>query len=310
MIATLTLNPSVDRNIIVDNLGKDDTNRALGFWDTAGGKGLNVSKVVKELGGRTAAFSFAGGAVGRYWLELAGRIGVSLKITPVRGMTRLNIVLTDRDDHTQTRVSLPGPVVLASELERLKKALFRLRPKPAFCVLGGSLSRGMKVSTYRTLIAEFEKRGVSCVLDADGAALKEGIRAVPFMVKPNEHEMERLFGRRMNSLKDYLRAAQTLVERGVGLVVVSLGKRGALFADPKEAFHVSTPVVTVKSKIGAGDSLIGGVLVGLERGMPLERAARLGVAASTSAVMREAPRLCRRSDIPGLLRRVRIRRIS
>ena len=165
----------------------------------------------------------------------------------------------------------------------------------------------MKDCTYREFILALQKNGMPCVLDTDNESLRLGIEAKPFMIKPNEYEIQRLANRSLGSIEDYLAAARTLVKKGIKIVVVSLGKKGALFVTSQEAFHVLTPHVAVKSKVGAGDSLIGGFILGLSRKMSLKEAARLGVAASTSAVMREAPRLCLRKDIPRLLPRIALR---
>lgn len=306
-IGTITLNPSIDQNLVVKNLVKDDANRALRILSTPGGKGVNVSKVVRELGGKTHAYALVGGLPGDLLRTLAEKIGVLLSVITVRGNTRINTVITDLKDKSQTRVSAPGPVMKKSDIRKFERRLLSARPKPFVWALGGSLPQRMDPRAYRDLILRLEKNGTPCVLDTDGDALKFGIEAAPFMIKPNEFEMCRLTGKKMRALGDYEEAAKKLVRKGIQVVIVSLGARGALFVTQKESFHVTTPKVAVKSKVGAGDSLIGGVCLGLLRKMPLREAARLGVAASTSSVMREAPRLCRRSDIPKLLPKITVR---
>jgi 1-phosphofructokinase family hexose kinase len=307
MIATITLNPSIDQHIFVRGLVKDDANRAISVFRYPGGKGINVSKVVRELGGPTHAYAMLGGFSGDLLKTLAEPLGISLTSFAIDGDTRINSILTDLKDHTQTRISDSGPWVSEKSITKFLKRLLAVQPKPFLWALGGSLSKGMPPSTYERFIRALQKAGMPCVLDADGEALKCGIRAKPFMIKPNEYEFKRLLGGSFKSLEDYLKGARSLVKRGLPLVVVSLGGRGALFVSAKEAFHVSSPNVKVKSKVGAGDSLIGGLTLGLYRKMSLKKAACLGVAASTSAVMREAPRLCFRKDIPGLLRRIKPR---
>ena len=309
MIGTITLNPSIDQHILVKNLVKDDANRAKSMTDTAGGKGINVSKVVRELGGRTCAYALLGGFPGEYLKELAKPLDFPLIAVPVRGNTRLNTVITDIKDDTQTRISAPGPVISPEELRSFVRRLLSVRPKPFLWALGGSISRGMKASVYRDMIHALQKNGTPCVLDTDNEALKVGVQAKPFMIKPNEYEMQRLCGRRLKSLSDYLSAARHWVRSGVGLVVVSLGPRGALFVSAEEAFHALAPKVTVTSKVGAGDSLIGGLVWGLYQKRPLRQAAAMGIACSSSAVIREASRLCLKSDLPALLKKVLIREL-
>lgn len=307
MIATITLNPSIDQNFLVRGLVKDDANRATAVRHSAGGKGLNVSKVVRELGGPTRAYALTAGFVGEYWEELARTLGVDFRVCCVKGETRINTVLTDTRDATQTRISAPGPSVTARQARAFLKTLLAVRPKPFSWALGGSLPSGLDPSMLRVFVESLQKNGTPCILDADGEALKRGVEGKPFLIKPNEYEMQRLIGRKLKTIADYRAAARAVVNRGVQVVIVSLGAQGALVVGEKGDFHVLGIRVPVKSKVGAGDSLIGGLALGLFRGRTLEDAVRLGIAASTSAVMREAPRLCLRMDVPGLVRRTRVR---
>lgn len=308
MIGTITLNPSIDQLITVKNLVKDDANRALSVSHYPGGKGVNVSKVVRELGGKTRAHVILSGFTGNYWKHLVNKLDIPFRaVMAADGETRINTVFTDLKDKTQTRVSAPGPHVPDKILRLFIRQLAQSRPRPAYWALGGSLGHGMKRDVYARLVRCLEAAGMPCVLDTDNEALKIGVDAKPFMIKPNEYEMQRLIGRALKKVEDYADAAEALVRRGIRIVVVSLAERGALFVTKKEVFHAKGIDVPVKSKVGAGDSLIGGFLLGLRRGAPLQEAARIGIAASASAVMREAPRLCRHGDIRALKRKVIIK---
>ncbi len=309
MIGTITLNPSIDMHWIVDDFVKDDTNRAREVIETPGGKGINVSKVVRELGGKTHAYAILGGLAGERLKELAVPLDFPLSSVPIRGVTRINTLISDLKDKTQSRISAPGPAVSAGELRKFVHLLCKARPQPDWWVFGGSLPSGMAPTVYRELIEALQRTGASCVLDADNKPLKEGMRAKPFMIKPNEFEMQRLCGMKLRTLKEYAREAAKFVKSGIQVVVVSLGPKGALFVNQSQALHILPPDVEVRSQLGAGDSLIGGLLRGFQSRLPFVDAAKLGVAASVSTVMREAPRLCRRSDIPHLLKRLRVQEI-
>lgn len=310
MIGTITLNPSIDQNFTVDDLVKDDVNRALSVRNRPGGKGLNVSMVVRELGGRTRAFAIVGGFSGEYWKNRVRELGVPYTAMRVPGETRMNAIFTDVDDRTQTRVSAPGPRVSENCLRDFLTCLIRFRPRPRFWALGGSISHRASVDTYRRFVAALQRDGVPCILDADNEALARGVLAKPYLIKPNEFEFTRLMGKSYHSIPSYVSGARQLVRRGVRVVVVSLAERGAVFVSADRAFHVPAPKVRVKSKVGAGDSLIGGLATGLARGLRFEDAARLGVAASSAAVMGEAPRLCRAQDVRRLYGRTRVRPIG
>ena len=252
MIGTITLNPSIDQHILVPDFVKDDANRATKIIETPGGKGINVSKVIRELGGQTHAFALLGGLTGQRIRELVKKLDFPLTSVAIKGNTRVNTVISDLKDKTQSRISAPGPEMQTRDILRLERVLCRFRPKPRFWAFGGSLAPGMPVSTYRDLIRCLQKRGVPCILDADNEGLKIGLSANPFMIKPNEFELERLVGRKMHSMKDFLSAARHLVDLyRIHLVSVSLGAKGALFVTSEEAFHASAPVVKVRSKVGA-----------------------------------------------------------
>ena len=307
MIGTITLNPSIDRNLRVLGLVKDDANRAQEVWETAGGKGINVSKVLRELGAPTRAYALLGGFAGDYLKELARSLDFPIVSIPVRGQTRINTVITDIRDKTQTRISAPGPKVTPAEMRGLTRRLLAVRPRPFLWALGGSIAAGMRPEVYRDLILKLQAAGTPCILDTDDEALRLGVQASPYMIKPNEFEMRRLCGRPLRSVADHLGAARQILKRGVRLAVVSLAAKGALFVTRDRAFHALAPEVPVRSNVGAGDSLIGGVAWGLWHKMTLEESAKIGIAASCSAVMREAPRLCEKRDIRALVKRVRIR---
>lgn len=309
MIATITVNPSIDQHVLVEDLVKDDANRAKALFQDAGGKGLNVSKIVRELGGKTYAYALVGGFAGEWWKALVREIHIPFTSVSVNGDTRINTILTDIKDHTQTRISAQGPVIPHARVQTFLKKLLQHRPKPFLWALGGSLSHRMPPSTYKEIISRLQRNGTPCILDTDNEALRIGIQAKPFMIKPNEYEIQRLMNTNLKTLPDYLKAARSLVRKGVRIVVVSLGRRGALFVTRDDAFQVTTPDVQVRSKVGAGDALIGGFALGLSRKMSLREAARLGVAASTSAVMTEGTTLCRKEDIPKLLPKIKVRSV-
>ncbi|OGX39247.1 MAG: hypothetical protein A3C53_08850, partial [Omnitrophica WOR_2 bacterium RIFCSPHIGHO2_02_FULL_68_15] len=199
MIGTVTLNPSVDQHLSVPRLVKDDAIRASAARWFAGGKGVNVTRAVHELGGRGCAFGFLGGLPGRMLTRWLDEAGIPHRFTPIAGDTRINTTITDRHDGTQTHIRTPGPRVTPRDLDRLTATLLASRPAPRFWVLGGSLPPGAPTTCYRRLIERLEATGAQCVLDTDDEALTAGLDATPFLIKPNEHEFERLTGRRAGS---------------------------------------------------------------------------------------------------------------
>ncbi len=301
MIGTITLNPSVDQHLTVEKLVKDDAIRAVSVRWFAGGKGINVSRVVHELGGEGRAFGFVGGFPGKMltgWLDSAG---IPHHFIDIEGDTRINTTVTDLYDMTQTHIRVKGPQVTGSELKKLSQQLLIFPNPPAFWVLGGSLPPGVPEDFYKHLIEGLEATGAKCVLDTDDEALTLGLDATPFMIKPNEHEFERLTGQTADTDERIVEAARRIVKKGTGIVVTTLGPRGAVVVSQDDAFRVNTPKIIPKSKVGAGDSTVAGTLIALERGASLREAVRYGVAAGTAAVLTEGTKLCERSEVERIL---------
>lgn len=306
MIATLTLNPSVDQHLTVRKLEKDDALRAVEVEWYAGGKGVNVARVIHELGGKTCAFGFVGGFPGKMLTSWLDRAGLPHRFTELEGDTRINTTITDLSDRTQTHVRVAGPRVRRKDLARLTQAVSRLKPVPKYWALGGSLPPGAPNNFYRKLIHKLEAAGAQCALDTDDEALHEGLDATPFLIKPNEHEFERLTGVKAGSDAKIVAAARKVVAKGTAVVMVSLGPRGAVVVSKDDVFRVNTPRVKVKSKVGAGDSTIAGTLVALERGASLREAVRCGVAAGTAAVLTEGTQLCDRRQVKRIFPRITV----
>ena len=311
MIYTVTINPSIDQHITIKELVKDDTLKAEKIHRDPGGKGINVSRVVKELGGKTKAFGFIGGCAGYMLRDLLDRDSIDYKFCEILGETRINFIMTDLSDNSQTRVSAPGPEINKQCITELIKMLEQVSPRPRFWVFGGSLPPGAPEDTYKILIQYFQNKGERCVLDTDGEALKLGLEANPFLIKPNEFELERLCGQKFESENEILLAGREICEKGVEIVAISLGSKGAIFVTKTKAFKLIRPNdIEVRSKVGAGDSLIGGLLVALERNDDLESVLRWAIAAGTAAVMTEGTQLCLRKDVEELFGEITVRSIE
>ena len=310
MIATLTLNPSVDQHLIIEKLVKDDAIRARSVEWYAGGKGINVTRVVHELGGQGCAFGFVGGLSGQMLTRCLDTAGIAHRFIRIDGSTRINTTITDLSDRTQTHVRTAGPSVTASEMTRLTQQILTLTSHPGFWVLGGSLPPGAPTDLYEQLINQLEATGARCVLDTDDEALVEGLEATPFLIKPNEYEFERLTGQAADTDQHIVKAARRIVDRGTQVVMVTLGPRGAVVITAEDQFRVNTPAVEVKSKVGAGDSTVAGCLVALERGATLRDAVRYGIAAGTAAVLTEGTRMCERREVERLLPQIEIQTIG
>lgn len=311
MIGTVTINPSIDQHMLIDKLVKDDAIRVREIKRYPGGKGINVSRAIKELGGETVAFSIAGGCVGYMLKSLIAEQEIPFEAVDVLEETRINVIITDASDRTQTRLHASGPFTTLDISDRFFSRISGYQPLPEWWVLGGSLPPGTPTDFYAEFIRFFRENGAKCLLDADADALKLGIEAKPYLIKPNEYEMSRLVGRPLKDEASIIEAArEIIISTGVEVVAVTLGRKGALVVTKESVFRATSPDIEVKSKVGAGDSFLAGCVLALSKGQPIEEAVRLGMAAGTAAVMNEGTTLCRRGDVERMIRQIVIEKME
>ncbi len=306
MIATVTLNPSLDEHIMVHGLVVEETNRWVKLLRYAGGKGIDVSRAIHEMGGMTIAYGFIGGPDGRTVEILLDEEGVLFSFTPIKQETRTNFIITDTKTHQQTRIGAPGPHISQRELERFLKKLREIRPSPNLITAGGSVPPGVPDNIYYDIVTEAKGRGVRTILDSAGQWLEEGIKAKPYLLKPNVHEAETLLGRELPTEEAIVEAALDLREMGIEVVVISRGKDGIIAATKGSLFKVVPPSVKVRSAVGAGDCTIAGLALKLAYRGSLIEACRLAVAMGTAAVLTPGTELCRRADVERLLPQVKV----
>jgi len=306
MIATITLNPSLDEHIMVHGLVVEETNRWVRLLRYAGGKGIDVSRAIHEMGGETIAYGFIGGPNGRVVEIMLDEEGVPASFTPIRQETRTNFIITDTKTSQQTRIGAPGPHISISELERFAKKLRQIHPRLEIMAIGGSVPPGIPVNIYHDIIMEAKGFGVRTILDSAGQWLVEGIKAKPYLVKPNVHEAEMLLGRELPTEEAIIEGSLDLVEMGIEVAIISRGKEGIIAATKKNLIKAVPPAVKVRSAVGAGDCTIAGLALKLAYGEPLIEACRLAVAMGTAAVLTPGTELCRRADVERLLPQIEV----
>jgi len=309
MIATVTLNPALDRHVEVENLVLDDTNRWVKFTREPGGKGINVSRVLQELGGETVAYGFIGGHAGDDIKALLKEEGVHCDFTHIKAEIRSNFIITDLKSHRQTRISAPGPQVTAGELKKLVDKITGIKPKPQYIVFAGSVPPGVPYNIYSELIEKMQGLDIMTVLDAADMWLIEGVRAKPDIIKPNVREAQTLLGVDLKTEEDVIYGVKTIVSSGVRIAAISRGRDGMIIADKNTVLKVIPPDVEVMSTVGAGDSTVAGLVLKLSQGGSLEEASRLAVAAGTAATLTPGTELCRKADIESLLTQVKVEKL-
>lgn len=285
MITSVSLNPSIDRTIGVENFTTGGLNRVLSQTDVAAGKGVNVALAAAALGADSECIGFMYREGGSLFEKRLREGGVHSDFMWCEGAVRVNVKVFDRTKGEITELNSSGTPVTGEQLAGMIRLVQAHARKSDFLILSGSLPPACPVDYYRTLAEAAEGENCRVLLDADGDRLRAGIKAKPFLIKPNRYELELLTGRKLDSTDLLLEAAQDCIREGVGAVAVSMGGEGALITDGRAAFRVPGLKVEVKSTVAAGDSMIAGMAVGLSRGYPVEEAFRLGVAAATARCM-------------------------
>lgn len=278
MIYTVTLNPAVDRELIVPTIEYDSVLRALSCRVDYGGKGFNVSRMLRSLGTASMALGFAGGRSGELLRDGLETLNINTDFVWIAGETRTNIsIFAQAQDH-YLKVNEPGPTIAAAEQDELIEKVYQYARPGDWWVLAGSLPPGVPPIMYRRLIEIIQDEGACVILDTSDEALREGCLAGPFLAKPNDVEIHKLTEMPVASVPEIAAAALILQQMGVSNVIVSLGKRGALLVTENQTWIAASPTIVEKNPIGAGDSMVGGLVWGLSQEMLLPEALCWGVA--------------------------------
>lgn len=309
MIYTVTLNPALDKTVEIPGMALDTVNRVTSMRTDPGGKGINVSKVIAKLGGESCAVGILGGESGRTLLAALEREGLRTHFRFVEGQTRTNLKIIDRALHTNTDINEPGLTVSPADLDALLRDLLGMVREGDIVVLAGSLPQGAPQDTYRVWTAACREKGARVCLDADGVLLAEGLKAAPYLIKPNEDELSRLVGHRLTDTDELIAEGRRLLKGGVTRVVISLGEHGALYLRRNEVLYAEGLSVPVGSTVGAGDSVVAALAYADSLGMSDEDAVRLSTATGAANVMCSGTQPAEREAVEKLLPQVKIRRI-
>ena len=282
MYITVTFNPSIDYIVFVNDFRAGKLNRAKAEHTVPGGKGLNVSMVLRNLGKQTKAFAFTGGILGDALTEMVKKEGIDFVSIPASsGETRINVKLKSGEE---TEINGKGPSIGKEELERLISLLGEELQEGDTLILSGSVPSTLPKTVYRDLAAMAREKGARSVVDAEGELLISALSANPFLIKPNRDELEAISGISPMTAEDIKEYAKKLRAMGAENVLVSLGGEGALLAssDGNVYFHPA-PKGHVINSVGAGDSMVAGFLSSLADTGCFETALKYAVAAGSAA---------------------------
>jgi len=300
-ITTLTLNPALDKSTTTAKLQPDNKLRCTPFQLDAGGGGINVSKGISKLAGQSMAVFPAGGHNGNVLRQILATMGVNTAALELETETRENISVTETSTNNQFRFTMPGMEM--SEKDADKCLAIIAKQNPEYLVASGSLPLGLPLNYYEKVARFAKKIGARLVLDTSGPALAAAAGEGLFLLKPNLAELSALAGVDKLEMEDVDDAAMEIIRLGkCAIVVVSMGPQGALLVTKDEIHHIPAPPVKKLSTVGAGDSMVAGMIWGLTQGKTAIEMAQLGVACGSAATLNQGTELFKQEDVDRLLR--------
>lgn len=299
-ICTLTLNPALDKSTSTEKLQPEQKLRCAALALDAGGGGINVSKGIRKLGGQSSAVFPEGGHNGELIRKILDKAGVHSDTLIVAGETRENFSVTETGSDKQFRFTMPGLDMSEKVADKLLKII--KKQQPDYLVASGSLPPGLPDTYYEKVAAFAKKIGARLILDTSGSALTAAADEGLFLLKPNLAELSALAGVEKLEMQEVDDAALKIIGQGkCEIVVVSMGPQGALLVTRDEVKHIPAPPVKKQSTVGAGDSMVAGMVFGLSRGQTPRAMAQLGVACGSAATLNQGTELFKKQDVKRLL---------
>lgn len=298
MIITITINPAVDKSTTVEKLIPEKKLRCTDLLIEAGGGGINVSKAIKKLGGESLALFPSGGANGKQLEHILLGENIKYKSIPIEAETRESFTASELSTNAQYRFVVPGSKLSAEEIELCLSTVSSLKPLPSIIVASGSLPPGVPDDFFARLAVMSKQKGIKLIVDTSGAPLQLAAQEGVYLLKPNLSELGSLVGTDYLQLDEVDDAALEVIEKGhCEIVVVSMGPLGAMLITKESYEMVSAPTVKKLSTVGAGDSMVAGMVWMLEQGKSLSEMVRFGVACGTAATMNSGTQLFKPEDV-------------
>lgn len=309
MITTVTLNPCIDRTITVNGFNYGGLNRCLRAREDVSGKGINISMALSQLGYKSNAIGFVYRDGYEKVISNSERFGFNSELIMVEGALRVNIKVFNEQEGVMTEFNESGSPVTAKHVDEVIKKIVEIANKSNILVLTGSVPQGTPKDIYHTIMKAVNPE-VKVILDAEGELFLNGLKAKPYLVKPNLFELEDALKTKFSSNEEIIKAAREMIQEGVQIVTVSMGKDGALIVDKDNAFLTKGSPIDVKGVQGAGDSMIAGMCIAISENLSLESMLKYAVSAAQASLIREGTQLCTREDFLEMLDKVHVERID
>ncbi|MDU4696480.1 MULTISPECIES: 1-phosphofructokinase family hexose kinase [Paenibacillus] len=285
MITTVTLHAAIDRTCYVDRLHVGQVHRIARQFDEPGGKGNNVAKVIRQLGGEVTATGMIAGSNGAFIEHCLNERGIHTAFVKMPGESRVCLNIVDEARGSSTELLGQGPAITKVEAEAIREQVGELSGKSSVVVLSGSLPAGAEVNLYADLIGMIRSSGAKVFLDTSSAALREGITALPHFVKPNEQELAQWLGHEPKERNEWIQGARQLADQGISAVCVTLGSRGAIAVLEGAAYFVRPPRIQPVNTVGCGDAFVAGMAYAEECGKSPADKLRIAAAAAAANAM-------------------------
>ncbi|MTT30883.1 1-phosphofructokinase [Terrilactibacillus sp. BCM23-1] len=303
MIYTCTLNPSIDYFLDVNEFRTGQINRVKTDKKMPGGKGINVSIVLKRLGVSSETLGFIGGFTGDFIKQALKKEEIRTNFIEVNGDSRINVKVKS---DTETEINGHAPDITKENIDQLFSQLKELTDQDIL-VLSGSVPESLPKTIYKDMMEVVSKNNVKVIVDTSGPAFNEVVTMKPFLIKPNHLELGDYFGVELSNVEDIISYARKLIDLGVEHVIVSMGGKGALLVGKEEAFFASAPKGQVKNSVGAGDSVVGGFLAEYSVSGDIVKAFHNGAASGSATAF--SVDLCTKEEVLALLPEVKLTKI-
>jgi len=296
-VVTVTLNPALDKTITIPKLQLGSLHRIDHVRLDLGGKGINAAKVLQTFGVQVTATGLIAGTIGQHLSQKLAEMGIGADFVEVPGETRTNLKLVEEETKVTTELNEPGFAATPEGLHQLGEKLRSLLVDAAVLVIGGSLPPQAPDDIYFQYVKMANECGVKTILDADGAALREGIKAKPFALKPNLFELEQLVGRKLHTQEEIVSAGRSLIDGGVSIVVISMGSRGSIVIDQNRAYQTRPFPIIPASTVGAGDSMVAALAYSLIHNKSTEEIAMWTTTAGTISASKTGTQVCTLAEV-------------
>ncbi len=303
MIYTVTLNPALDYNLSIENLKLGTLNLSNNGYFLGGGKGINVSKVLKNFGIDSIVLGFIGGFTGEFIKNELNHKNIQNKFIEIDGNTRLNIKMKNIEEETE--IAGISPIISKENFEKFIDRFKNIQEKDIL-VLSGSIPESLSSTIYKDIIQILPK-SVKIILDTRGEGLIETLKEKVFLVKPNIHELEEYSNKKLTNISEVIQVAKDIQNKSANYVIVSMGKEGSILIGKEGSYRGNVPVGTLKNSVGSGDSMVAGLVAKIAQGKDIFTAYKYGIGSGSATAFSHD--LCTSKQVEDLLEQIEIVKI-